>query len=146
MGVGIKELQMGKLTSLEEVSASVLPAKVLVMLSKYAQAMRKHTGLVIKISSMNVFKHVHNTHKLTQHPVVQQLHKELLSEVNTHIERGTMHTNHDREVIKRNRPTNTRPSSQAGEFVISSSPIVERNSTMAGSIRSVDNSSQAHLD
>jgi len=69
---------MGKLISLEEVNASVLPAKVLVLLSKYAQAMRKHTGLVIKISSLNVFKHVHNTNKLTDHLQIRKLHRELL--------------------------------------------------------------------
>lgn len=83
---------MGKIESLDKVSAAVLPAKVLVLLSKYAQTMRKHTGLVIKISSMNVFKHVHNTHKLTQHPEVIALHRTLLSEVNKHLSEGTMQT------------------------------------------------------
>ncbi|RBP48360.1 hypothetical protein DFR28_10889 [Arenicella xantha] len=83
---------MGKLENLDEVSAAVLPAKVLVLLSKYAQTMRKHTGLVIKISSMNVFKHVHNTHKLTQHPEVTALHKALLNEVSQHLADGTMQT------------------------------------------------------
>lgn len=88
---------MGKLISLEEVNASVLPAKVLVLLSKYAQAMRKHTGLVIKISSLNVFKHVHNTNKLTDHLQIRQLHRELLLEVNSHLRAGTMQTDRQRE-------------------------------------------------
>lgn len=88
---------MGKLVSLDEVNASVLPAKVLVLLSKYAQAMRKHTGLVIKISSLNVFKHVHNTNKLTGHIQIRQLHRELLLEVNSHLSEGTMQTNKQRE-------------------------------------------------
>jgi len=87
---------MGKLISLDEVNASVLPAKVLVLLSKYAQSMRKHTGLVIKISSMNVFKHVHNTNKLTEHPEVRRLHRDLLVEVNLHLVDGTMQTNQQR--------------------------------------------------
>lgn len=87
---------MGKLVSLNEVNASVLPAKVLVLLSKYAQSMRKHTGLVIKISSMNVFKHVHNTNKLTEHPEVRRLHHELLMEVNHHLMEGNMQTNQQR--------------------------------------------------
>ncbi len=87
---------MGKLISLDEVNASVLPAKVLVLLSKYAQSMRKHTGLVIKISSMNVFKHVHNTNKLTEHPEVRRLHRDLLVEVNHHLLEGTMQTNRQR--------------------------------------------------
>lgn len=89
---------MGKLVSLDEVNASVLPAKVLVLLSKYAQAMRKHTGLVIKISSLNVFKHVHNTNKLTDHLQIKQLHRDLLLEVNRHLRAGTMQTNQDREL------------------------------------------------
>lgn len=105
---------MGKIVSLEEVSAAVLPAKVLVLLSKYAQTMRKHTGLVIKISSMNVFKHVHSTHKLTQHPAVRKLHLELLHEVNKHIEQGTMHTNQDREIMVEAKAL----SAQAGEILV----------------------------
>jgi hypothetical protein len=94
----LRSYEMGKLISLEEVNASVLPAKVLVLLSKYAQAMRKHTGLVIKISSLNVFKHVHNTNKLTGHLQIQKLHRELLLEVNRHLLGGTMQTNQQREL------------------------------------------------
>lgn len=94
----LRSYEMGKLISLEEVNASVLPAKVLVLLSKYAQAMRKHTGLVIKISSLNVFKHVHNTNKLTGHLQIRKLHRELLLEVNSHLRGGTMQTNKQREL------------------------------------------------
>ncbi|MFT4634337.1 MAG: hypothetical protein ACI854_000338 [Arenicella sp.] len=50
---------MARLISLKEVSETVQPAKVLVLLSKYAQAVGTCTGLMIKISSLNVFKHVH---------------------------------------------------------------------------------------
>lgn len=89
---------MGRIIGLEEVSALVLPAKVLVLLSKYAQAMRKNTGLVIKISSLNVFKHIHNTNKLTDHLQIQKLHQELLLEVNRHLRAGTMQTNQQREL------------------------------------------------
>lgn len=96
-----------KIVNLEEVSAEVLPAEVLVLLSKYAQAMRKHTGLVIKISSLNVFKHVHRTHKLTQHPSVRKLHLELLCLVNSHIKAGTMHTSHERELIAKSRESDS---------------------------------------
>lgn len=89
--------KMNKLVSLEEVNASILPAKVLVLLSKYAQAMRKHTGLVIKISSLNVFRHVHNTNKLADHSEIHRLHRELLIEVNHHLRAKTMQTNRQRE-------------------------------------------------
>lgn len=88
----LRSYKMGELVSLEEVDASVLPAKVLVLLSKYAQAIRKHTGLVIKISSLNIFKHVHNTNIMTDHQQVEQLYRELLLEVNSHLRGGTMRT------------------------------------------------------
>ena len=91
---------MGKLVSLKEVNASILPANVLVLLSKYAQAMRTHTGLVIKISSLNVFKHVHNTNKLTENIAVRRLYRELLLEVNNHISNGSMQTNDQRELLE----------------------------------------------
>ena len=89
---------MGKLISLEEVNAAILPATVLVLLSKYAQAIRKTTGLVIKISSLNVFQHVHDTNGLTEFLEVQQLYRELQFEVNRHLQAGTMQTNHQRKV------------------------------------------------
>jgi hypothetical protein len=106
---------MGNLISLEEVNASVLPAKVLVLLSKYARAMRKYTGLVIKISSMNVFKHVHNTNKLTSHLTIRKLHRELLLEVNRHLDAGTMQTNQQRELGDESR----RQRGKYGEVLVS---------------------------
>ena len=45
---------------------------------------------------MNVFKHVHNTNKLTEHPEVRRLHHELLMEVNRHLMEGNMQTNQQR--------------------------------------------------
>jgi len=84
--------QMTEFISLKEVSASMLPAAVLVLLSQYSLAVRKHTGLVIKISSANVFLHIHNTNKLTDHPEVRRLHQELLGAVTRHISAGTMQT------------------------------------------------------
>jgi len=88
---------MGNLVSLDLVNASVLPARVMVLLSKYAQAARKHTGLIVKISSINVFKHVHNTSKLTENLEVRRLHRDLLIEVNMHLRAGTMQTFEQRE-------------------------------------------------
>ena len=81
------------LSNLEEVNASALPAKVLVLLSKYAHALRKHNGLILKLSSMNVFRHVHSTNHASQHEVVHAVHAELLAEVKRHVEVGTMYTN-----------------------------------------------------
>jgi len=104
---------MGKLVSLEEVNASVLPARVLVLLSKYAQAMHEHAGLIIKISSMNVFRHVHKTHTVTPHPAVQKIYRELLVEVATHVAAGTMHTNYERQQLEKNRAKAAKPKATA---------------------------------
>ena len=87
---------MGKLISLDQISASVLPAKVLVLLSKYALAIHKHAGVVVKINSVDVFKYVHKTSKLTDNIEVRSIHRELLVEVNRHLLAGTMQTNMQR--------------------------------------------------
>lgn len=89
---------MGKLISLTEVNATLLPGQVLVLLSKYAQTLQTHTGLVIKVSSMNVFKHVDNTCKFTENPHIHKIHKELLIEVNKHLAAGTMQTHSQRQL------------------------------------------------
>ena len=117
--------KMGKLVSLEEVNASVLPAKVLVLLSKYAQAMRKHTGLVIKISSLNVFKHVHNTNKLTDHLEIRRLHRDLLVEVNEHLREGTMQTNAQREQVHADGKNRTSTRSRNGRGLNSNNLEIE---------------------
>ena len=57
---------MRKLKNLEEVNAAALPAKVLVLLSKYANALRKHNGLILKLSSLNVFRNVHTMYDPVQ--------------------------------------------------------------------------------
>ena len=94
-----KVIKMAKLVSLKDVNASLLPADVLVLLSKYAQAMRKHNGLIIKISSLNVFKHVHKTSKLTENLLVRSLHRELVLTVNNHLQEGTMKKNSDKDIL-----------------------------------------------
>ena len=47
---------------------------------------------MIKVSSLNVFKHVESTSKYTQDPGILKLHKELLLEVNKQISEGAMIT------------------------------------------------------
>lgn len=84
---------MRKLKNLEEVNASALPAKVLVLLSKYANALRKHNGLILKLSSLNVFRNVHKTSCRAKHPEVHEVYQELLDEVRVHLKKGTMYTN-----------------------------------------------------
>ena len=89
---------MGTLISLNEVNATVLPGRVLVLLSKYAQELRKHTGLVIKVSSMNVFKHVDKTRRFTESSHIHKVYKELLIEVNQQLALGSMQTHAQRQL------------------------------------------------
>jgi len=84
---------MATLISLDQVNASILPANVMVLLSKYAQATHRYTGMVVELSSMSVFEQVHKTNRLTSNLEVRRLHRNLLVEVNRHLLKGTMHTN-----------------------------------------------------
>ncbi len=81
---------MKKVKNLYGVKATVLPAKVMVLLSKYAQAIKEFEGVVIQLSSLNVFKHVHNSYTRSKHPAVHKCYKYLLREVNMHLQEGNM--------------------------------------------------------
>jgi len=81
---------MKKVKSLYGVKATVLPAKVMVLLSKYSQAIKEFEGVVIQLSSLNVFKHVHNSYTRSKHPVVHKCYRYLLREVNKHLAEGNM--------------------------------------------------------
>lgn len=108
---------MGKLISLNEVNATILPGRVLVLLSKYAQELRKHTGLVIKVSSMNVFKHVDNTSKFTESPVIHKLHKQLLIEVNKQLASGSMQTHAQRQLNDSTKQNMNKPDPYLSELM-----------------------------
>jgi hypothetical protein len=99
---------MRKLNSLEEVNASALPATVLALLSAYANVLRKHNGLILKLSSMNVFRHVYNTSLVARHPDVHTAYDVLLKEVRGHVYNGTMYTN-DHKRFKNLRMARPRP-------------------------------------
>ena len=90
---------MANLSSLEDVNALALPAKVLVLLSKYTQVLRAHNGTVLKLSSLRVFKHIHTTCLKANNPKLIYIYKQLLDEVNLHIEAGTMHTNDAKKIL-----------------------------------------------
>lgn len=92
---------MEKLQSLENVNALALPAKVLVLLSKYAQYLRAHNGTILKLSSLRVFKHIHRTCQNAQDPKLNSIYQQLLHEVNIHIESGIMYTNDVKESMLR---------------------------------------------
>ncbi len=81
---------MNKVKNLYGVKATVLPAKVMVLLSKYSQAVKEYEGAVIQLSSLNVFKHVHNSYSRSKHPAVHNCYKYLLREVNYHLKEGNM--------------------------------------------------------
>ncbi len=81
---------MKKVNNLYNVKATVLPAKVLVLLSKFAKHVKEHDGVVIQLSSLNVFKHVHNSCARSKHPDVHHCYKLLLREVNKNLSQGNM--------------------------------------------------------
>lgn len=81
---------MKKVKNLYGVKATVLPARVMVLLSKYSQAVKEFEGVIIQLSSLNVFKHVHNSYTRSKHPAVHKCYKYLLHEVNNHLADGNM--------------------------------------------------------
>ena len=90
---------MGKIKSLEDVNALALPAKVLVLLSKYAQTLRETNGIVIKLSSLRIFVHVHATCTNANTPRLTVIYNQLLQEVNEYIEAGVMFTNEEKAML-----------------------------------------------
>ena len=98
---------MEKLISLKHVSASLLPKRVIVLMAKYSQAIHKHSGVAIELSSVDVFKQIHQSRKNCDCLDSQRLHYELLVLVNKHLESGTMHSNSDDpNAIKYEKPEN----------------------------------------
>lgn len=89
---------MNKLKSLEEVNALALPAKVLVLLSKYTKVLKMKNGTVIKLSSLRVFLHVHQTCLKAKDTRLNIIYYQLLDEVNRHIQTGTMFTNEEKNM------------------------------------------------
>ena len=90
---------MKKLTSLEDVNALALPAKVLVLLSKYAQTLKSSNGTIIKLSSLRVFMHVHQTCVKANDAGLNIIYHQMLDEVNQHINAGTMFTNKEKKML-----------------------------------------------
>lgn len=94
------------LNSLENINALALPAKVLVLLSKYAKALRNHNGTILKLSSLRIFKHIHDTCEKANSPKLNVIYDQLLAEVNNHISAGTMYTNDERQLMRKNQKQN----------------------------------------
>ena len=88
---------MDKVTSLENINASALPAKMLILLSKYAKTLRNTNGTIIKLSSLRIFMHVHKTCEAANSKQLNYYYDEMLEEINKHIQAGTMFTNEQRE-------------------------------------------------
>ena len=95
---------MKKVKNLYGVKATVLPAKVMVLLSKYSQAVKEYEGAVIQLSSLNVFKHVHNSYARSTHPAVRRCYRYLLKEVNNHLQEGNMSTSSEVVTVSDNKP------------------------------------------
>ena len=76
--------------NLYTVKARVLPSTVMVLLSKFAQAVKEEDGSTMQLSSNNVFKHVYNYYSSSKSSKVKAYYRCLLKEVNHHLEQGTM--------------------------------------------------------
>ena len=81
---------MERLSNLYGVKATVLPASVLVLLSKYSRAVKDCDGVIIQLSSLNVFKHVHNSFARSSSSSVKRCYRALLRDVNRHLSEGNM--------------------------------------------------------
>jgi len=81
---------MERVNNLSGVKANAFPSSVLVLLSKYATVVKDADGVVIQLSSLNVFKHVHNSYLNTRSSSVKRYYRLLLREVNQHIAEGNM--------------------------------------------------------
>ena len=81
---------MERLNNLSGVRANAIPSSVLVLLSKYATVVKDADGIVIQLSSMNVFKHVHNSYLNSRSSSVKRYYRLLLREVNQQISEGNM--------------------------------------------------------
>ena len=81
---------MNTVKDLNDVEAKVLPARVMVLLSKYSQALKEDESIIIQLSSLNVFKHVHQSYLNTTSSRVIKYYNILLKEVNLHVQNGDM--------------------------------------------------------
>jgi len=94
MGLQANEVtSLNRITSLKDISAAMLPARILVLLSKYVVLVREHDDVIIQTSSVNVFAHIDNANKQTRHPEVRLAYYILLRRVNQCLQDGTMRTN-----------------------------------------------------
>jgi len=84
---------MEKLSSLQYVNASALPARVLVLMSKYAKALKQYNGTIIKLSSLRAFNQIHLSCTEAQDKQLNRIYQQLLEQVNSHINAGLMVTN-----------------------------------------------------
>ena len=100
--------QKMKLKSLYNVEAKVLPPRVMVLLSKFAKAIKNADGVTIKLSSLNVFKHIHNSYVISTSAEVEYCYIELAKEVNEHLENGSMECHASKSRKKQDKSTNER--------------------------------------
>ena len=79
------------LKGLDKLDASTLPANILVLLSQYAKAIEQHNGIVVQLSSLNVFKHVEQTATLCNDPRIRLIYRRLLVQTSDHVRAGSMY-------------------------------------------------------
>ena len=79
---------MNKLLSLQHIKSSALPTKIIVLMSKYAKALKSSNGTVIKLSSLNAFNDIHSSCIAANDEDLNSIYRQLLEQVNIHIETG----------------------------------------------------------
>ena len=92
---------MQVLTSLKDVSLGVLSPRAMVLLARYAQRLKKYSGIVLKLNAKTILNDVHSANSLIDKPDLQQLYEEILLEVNIQLanEEGRLVVNEFTEYV-----------------------------------------------
>jgi len=76
---------MKVITSTENLELGVLPAKVLLLLSKYAHELKRHNGFILKLSSQHVMRDLHYANALCDSAQLNSIYDEIVLEVNIYL-------------------------------------------------------------
>ena len=65
-------------------NVTVLPPKVIKLLSQFAYYLKKHNGTVIKLSSKNVLQDIHDAYQTANDDVLDELYELIVEEVSSY--------------------------------------------------------------
>lgn len=75
---------MNRRVKLNRVNVTVLPPKVIKLLSQFAYYLKKHNGTVIKLSSKSVLQDVHDAYQTANDDVLDELYELIVEEVSSY--------------------------------------------------------------